>query len=130
MADLITIKKWDRTAVAGSGWVTFKDEDFGNPEIIKHIYSFILTYKLSVSTTKISLLNYSINGAASTWLTTNLTDGAVAQAATDWDVTKISFADGSPAAVQSIRIRLLVASKLFQIKDLTIEYRPIYLRAS
>ena len=128
MADLITIKKWDRTAVSGSGWVTFKDEDFGNPAIMKKIYGFTVTFKSSASAA--TLLTYAVDGKASTWITTNLANNGMAQSQTDWDVAYIYFTSGVAPSVQSIRVRLLVTSKLFRIKDFSIEYRPIHKEAT
>lgn len=99
-----------------------RDIDFGLPGIIKKIYSISVTYKSdNAETTPFSYAidgksDYVSNGGGS--FTGNLVDTSDL-----WDVVKLT--PSSPISCQSIMIRFKPNAGLYQINDMTIEYRAI-----
>jgi len=117
-----TIKKWDPTPVAGTGWVTFKDEDFGNPHQVKRIYGFSITYKASVKINMNDLVTYALDGGTS-FVNTYIPATELPVAAT-WNMAYIELS--TPISVQSIRVKAAWTSNLVRVNDIAVENRPIH----
>ena len=95
-----------------------RDIDFGEPGLIKKIYKIIVTYKSDNSET--APFKYAINGTQSfSALTGNFINTSSA-----WDITTLTTS--TPISCQSIQIQFDAPSTgLFEINDITIEYRII-----
>ena len=117
-----TIKKWSPTPVAGTGWVTFKDEDFGNPHQIKRIYGFSITYKASVAINMNALMSYVLDGGTS-FVTTYIPATELPISAI-WNVAYIELS--TPISCQSICGKAAWTTNLVRVNDIAIECRPIH----
>tara|TARA_R110002051_G_scaffold110404_2_gene182977 strand:- start:688 stop:1257 length:570 start_codon:yes stop_codon:yes gene_type:complete len=105
-----------------------KDIDFGQPGLTKKIYKIIITYKANGSHS--TPFSYSINGRQSfsnftgNFATTATEGGHTGITGLDWDVLTATLS--SPVSCQSIQIKFNEAdSGIFEINDMTIEYRII-----
>jgi len=124
MADLIIIKRWDGTPALGSGDVTFKDEDFGNPNQIKRIYGFSVTYKATVKVNMNAMLRYALDGGTTFPNPSDYVPTTELPVAATWNMAYIALT--TPVSCQSIRVKLSCDSQIFRINDFAIEYRPIH----
>ena len=100
-----------------------KDIDFGDPSRIKKIYNIYVTYRKEGSAPSVS---YALNGSNNFTTISNTTF-----ASTDtWEIEKIPLQ--SALQCQSIKIKIGIASthSLFDINDISIDYRPIYRKVS
>ncbi len=103
--------------------VEFKDIDFGNPAQLKKVYAIYVTYQSTGAIT--TPIKYFQDTDVSGTLTGNF-----ANTSGGYEILKAVPA--SPFTCQSIqpRLEMVNPTEYFQIKDLTIEYRPIHKRAS
>ena len=103
-----------------------KDLDFGEPARIKKIYAVTITYKSNYAMT--TPVSYSVDGADSF---SNFT-GNFVDTSGDWANLRATVA--SPFECQSLQIKVENTvgggTGSFHINDISIEYRPIYKRAS
>lgn len=127
MADTLTVKRWNAdTALTCSKYVTTRDEDFGEPDIIKKIYGIYFTYKSSVNAAATTMIKYATNGSSS-FINTSITAGTIASSSA-WDVGVVKFS--TPITCQSIKYKFTHTTGTFDLLDYGIEARPIYKRVS
>jgi len=109
--------------------VKTKDIDFGQPGVLKKIYTVYITYKSDAAQT--TPISYVVNGDASASYT-NFTGNFIATS-DKWDILKATV---TPFTCQSLQLKItnptntVGSSSGIQINDITIEYRPIYKRVS
>ncbi len=114
----------DFSSITGTSEVHLKDIDFGNPGQLKKIYSITVTYKSDGSTMTDPIGYYTDGGTSATQFTDDFANTAT------YKILRATPA--SPFTCQSLqpRLNLSYTSNSFEIKDITIEYRPIYKRVS
>jgi hypothetical protein len=127
MADLITIRRWiNSSTTQTTSYVTLKDEDFGEPNLIKKVYGVYFTYKTSTLIAKNSLLSYVLDGGTSFITTYVPTDNVSASSV--WGKDSIIFT--TPLSCQSIRLKFTRSGATFSLNDIGIEYRIIRKRVA
>jgi len=102
--------------------VDFKDIDFGVPGQLKKIYAIYLTYKSTGSVT--TPIGYYKDGEA---VAVDFT-GDFSNTISEFDVLKAYPSTTFTCKSLKPRLKIVNTTEFFQIKDLTIEYRPIYKR--
>ena len=118
-----TFQKYLPVSVAQTGQEFFtKDIDFGQPGLIKKIYKVIVTYKSDGAET--TPFKYAIDGIQ------NFSGGGggtftgnFADTSDVWDV--VTLTTTNPISCQSIQIFFEPGSGIFEINDMTIEYRVL-----
>ena len=108
---------------------TTRDIDFGQPGVIKKIYSVTMTYQSSVE--QQTPLYFSINGAESfSSFASNITPqgdtggSGYLESVGRWDV--VTFTPSSVIECQSIQFKLdLPSTGTFEVNDMTVEYRVL-----
>jgi len=127
MASLVTIKRWMNSSTSQTtSHITLKDEEFGEPNLIKKVYGIYFTYKTSTLVAKNTLLSYALDGSTS-FITTSVPTDNVA-ASSGWGKDSIIFT--SPVSCQSIRFKFTRNADTFAINDVGIEYRIIRKRVA
>lgn len=116
-------KNSDRATNRSNTTILTKDIDFGDPSRIKKIYNIYVTYKKQGNAISVS---YALNGTNSFTIISGTTFGN----SNDWNIEKIPLQ--SSLQCQSIKIKIGIASthSLFEINDISIDYRPIYRKVS
>jgi len=116
-------KNSDRATNRSNTTILTKDIDFGDPSRIKKIYNIYVTYKKQGNAISVS---YALNGTNSFTTISGTTFGN----SNDWNIEKIPLQ--SSLQCQSIKIKIGISSthSLFEINDISIDYRPIYRKVS
>jgi hypothetical protein len=122
----VNVKEWSDSAASkerSSIDIRTKDIDFGEPGLIKKIYSLMCSYKSSVAQT--NPLKYSTDGGT----TFSDFDGDF-DAVTDWSKLRATLT--TPVKCQSVRLQVTnpTTSGTIEINDLGVEYRTIRKRVS
>ena len=94
-----------------------KDIDFGQPGLTKKIYKVIVTYKSDGA--KTTPIQYAVDGSESF---SNFT-GNFVDTSDSWDILTATTA--SPISCQSLQIKFNSGTGIYEINDMTIEYRII-----
>jgi len=122
--------KWDSDDTSTKSDISFttKDIDFGNPSAIKKIYKAYITYKSDGAET--TPFTYAINGKGNFSGDGGGTfTGNFANTFSKWDVLTIT--PSSTLSVQSLQLKFTgPTAGLFDINDVSIEYRPIHKKVS
>mgnify|MGYP003151207197 FL=1 len=107
--------------------ITTRDIDFGDPFHIKKVSKVIVTYKSDNAET--TPFTYAVDGiqnftgAGGGTFTGNLIDTSGV-----WDI--VTLTPSSVISCQSIQIKFAPGSGIYDINDISIEYRPIHKRVS
>jgi hypothetical protein len=139
MADAFNILKWDNTAgipITGygssTGYVTFKDEDGGEPGRIKRLYGARMTYRIGGSVAKSTGVTYALDGATS-FVNTYIPTSYLNNAPTTWNKDDVMFSTYQSA--QSWRFKVtfgvsVAVAGIYELNDFSVEARPIYRRVT
>jgi len=122
--------KWDSDDTSTKSDISFttKDIDFGNPSAIKKIYKAYITYKSDGAET--TPFTYAVDGKGNFSGDGGGTfTGNFANTSSKWDVLTIT--PSSTLSVQSLQLKFTgPTAGLFDINDVSIEYRPIHKKVS
>ena len=106
-----------------------KDIDFGQPGLTKKIYKVIVTYKSDTANT--TPFQYAVNGTQDfSNFTGNFVDTTAIDSNDGWDI--VTLTTTNPISCQSIQIKcnaFTSSTGIFEINDMTIEYRIIRAKA-
>lgn len=116
-------KNSDRDTNRSNTTILTKDIDFGDPSRIKKIYNIYVTYRKDGSAISVA---YALNGS------NNFTtiSGTTFASTDDWDIEKIPLQSALQCQSIKIKIRIQSTHTLFEINDISIDYRPIYRKVS
>jgi hypothetical protein len=137
MADLVNIRRWNNSETAtklsscGSttGLVTFKDDDLGEPGLIKRLYGIRLTYLVNGTTAKTSAVSYALDGA--TALTTaQIPIGNLDASASGWQTDDILISVIQSCSSAKFSITMGWEAGVYAINDISVEFRPVYKRVT
>ena len=114
----VNFKKYLPVSVSQSSQnFLIKDIDFGQPGLTKKIYKVIVTYKSDGA--KTTPIQYAVDGSESF---SNFT-GNFVDTSDSWDILTATTA--SPISCQSLQIKFSSGTGIYEINDMTIEYRII-----
>lgn len=137
MADITYIRRWNNTTGATaltstggtSGWVTFKDEDLGNPLVFKRWYGLRLTYKIMGTMAKTSAIAISTDG--SSLGTSGVPTGNLNKTSTSvWMKDDVQFTTIKSVASAKVKVNMDASTGIYEINDIGLELRPIYRRVT
>ena len=126
MADLVTIHTWNNASTACTGSVRTRDDLFDLPGNIKKIYKVYLTFTSTVSFAMNACLYKAVDGTET--FSNTYVPSTVVSSTTDPNLTVMAFT--AYLNVQSLALTLYFTSNNFSIRDMLVEYRPIYKRVS
>ena len=119
-------KNSDRDTNRSNTTILTKDIDFGDPSRIKKIYNIYVTYRKDGDVSSAISVAYALNGSNNF----NVISGTTFADTDDWNIEKIPVQSALQCQSIKIKIRIVSNHNLFEINDISIDYRPIYRKVS